>query len=143
MFPKVVLPLLLCFLSACSPPISVQTDYLSHENLASYQVGTPDPLMNNPPIGERLIISWSLPSQYLCYEDLHMALTVRLFTNEERTILIPIRSDTGTYIYSLINQDYFDTCGVQTFKIDIVGSHCQLTSWRHILWKELILFDRM
>ena len=133
--------LALTALSSCSP-ISVQMDYLSRRNLASYRVGTPDPFINHPNIGERLIIQWSLPKNYLQLDDLHMFLTVRFRNNEEKTIVHPIRKTTGTYLYNLINECYYESGGILTYKIDIYGSGKLLECWRHQLWAELITFDQ-
>jgi hypothetical protein len=121
--------------------LTVYTDYLSHENLASYHVGTPDPRLNNPPMGQRLIISWSLPKNYLCYEDLHLDLTIRFRNKQQISEKIDICKRKGMYIYSVLNEDFFETKGLLTYKIDLVGDDVILEEWRHQLWTELITFE--
>lgn len=129
-------------LSGCTRErLTVYTDYLSRQNLASYHVGTPDPRLNNPPVGQRLIISWSLPKKYLCMDDLHLEATIRLWNHEEIKENIQLYKLSGTYIYSLINEDFFDTEGIMTYKVDLIGNNEVLDEWRHQLWTELIILN--
>lgn len=134
----------LCFLVGCScggSMLSVQTEYLSHESLASYYVGTPDPRLNHPNIGQRLIISWNVPKYYLCLEDLHLDVTIRFRTRQEITEKVPITSYADTYIYSLMNCDYIATQGILTYKVDLVGGGAILEEWRHQIWTDLVIIE--
>lgn len=134
--------LLLVTLCSCSREyLNIYTEYLSRKNLASYRVGTPDPLLNNPPVGQRLIISWSLPKSLLSKENLHLELKVRFRNREEIQETVSICHSSGTYYYYLINQDFFTKGGILTYKVDLVGSGEVLEEWRHQLWTELILFE--
>lgn len=127
------------FLCSCKQSyLTVQTDYLSYRNLASYYVGTPDPRMNCPPIGQRLIISWSVPKSFLCYEDLHLEVTIRFRSRQEMTEFFTIGRNRGTYVYQLLNSDYLEKGGILSYKIYLVGSGCILEEWRHQIWAELI-----
>jgi hypothetical protein len=121
--------------------LTIYTDYLSHKNLASYHVGTPDPLRNNPPIGQRLIISWSLPKKALTQEDLHLEAKIRFRNREEINETFPICKRSGSYYYSLINEDFMEKGGIITYKVDLIGNGEILEEWRHQLWTELIIFD--
>src|ERR1051326_7558271 len=72
------LGLLAVLLVSCSQScLKIQTDYLSHKTLASYYVGTPDPRQNDPAIGQRLIIGWSVPKSYLTYDNLRLEVSIR------------------------------------------------------------------
>lgn len=127
-------------LSSCTQShLAVYTDYLSHENLASYYVGTPDPYLNCPTIGQRLIIVWSLKKKHLLYEDLHLNISIRFRNKQEITLNYPIRKVQGTYVYSLLNQDYIDADGILTYKVELIGGGCLLDEWRHQIWTNLIL----
>ncbi|WP_228840624.1 hypothetical protein [Candidatus Protochlamydia phocaeensis] len=121
--------------------LSVQTHYLSHENLASYYVYTPDPHLDNPIIGQRLLIQWSLPSSYCAYDDLALHLKVRLRNHKEETISLPLKSMKGTYLYYVVNEAYCESGGVATYKIDVTGGGCVLETWKHPLWVDLITFN--
>lgn len=126
-------------MSSCSSSyLTVHTDYLSHKNLASYYVGTPDPRLNCPAIGERLIIYWSVPKEFLCSEDLHLEVTIRFRNREEIVEVFNIEKTRGTYVFSLINNDYFNRGGILTYKIDLIGGGCVYEEWRHQIWVDLI-----
>jgi hypothetical protein len=129
----------LLVLVACQRPVFlVQTDYISHKNLASFYVGTPDPRLNMPSIGQRLIITWILPGEYLSYEDLHLEITIRFRNREEVVEYFDISHARGTYVFSLLNQDYICKRGILTYKFDLVGGGCILKEWRHLIWNDLI-----
>jgi hypothetical protein len=129
-------------LTSCSRQhLSIYTDYLSHKNLASYRVETPDPLLADPPIGQRLIISWSLPKAIFSKENLRLEARIRFKNREEVKENISLCKRSGTYMYSLINEDFFDKGGIFTYKVDLISNDTVLEEWRHQLWTELILFD--
>lgn len=129
------------FLSGCSK-LSVYTDYVSDETLASYYIGTPDPRLNNPTIGQRLIISWSIPKRWIEYENLHLEIWVRFRNHMEDAFSMPINKPTGTYIYSVLDEDFCETNGILAYKIDMIGGGEILEEWRHQLWVELISFSK-
>ena len=133
--------LLVTCLSGCTlNGISVHTDYLSHQNLASYHVNTPDPMLNDPPVGQRLIATWALPKHYLSYEDLHLLITIRFRTREQIIEKVPIYKMTGTFVYTLLNEDYFSKGGILTYKAELIGNHAILEEWKHQMWTRLITF---
>ena len=121
--------------------LTVYTDYLSHETLASYHVNTPDPRLNNPSIGQRLIISWSVPKNYLSLDNLHLKITVRFRTREEMVELVSLRKKSGTFVYTLLNEDYIYTRGILTYKVDLIGGDCLIEEWRHQIWTDLITLE--
>ena len=115
----------------------MQTEYLSHENLASFHVGTPDPRLRNPPLGQRLIINWSLP-KWDGLTPYELSLKIRFkngtFTNEQ----IPLDRASGTYVFSLLNQEYFNRGGFKTYIATISSDGEVIEEWRHQLWANLI-----
>lgn len=134
---------LLCLMMGCSSDhLIVYTDYLSHENLASYHIGTPDPRLNDPPIGQRLLISWSLPPEYLRKESPHLAVMIRFRNREELKLTIDICKSSGTYIYSLLNEEYFEKNGILTYKVDLMTNDEVIEEWRHQLWTELLMSEK-
>lgn len=129
------------FLAGCTNErIVIQTKYVGLESLASYHVETPDPLHNHPPIGQQLIVSWSIPQVYLEKKDLHMNLVIRFRNHEEIMETIPLTETTGTYIYSLMNEAYCEKGGLLTYRADICGAGCVLDSWQHQLWFNEVRF---
>lgn len=139
----VCLGLLAVLLVSCSQSyLKIQTDYLTHKTLASYYVGTPDPRQNDPAIGQRLIIGWSVPKSHLSYENLRLEVSIRFRNREETKEIFYITKTRGTYIFALLNCDYFTRRGILTYKIDLIGGDCVLEEWRHKIWSDLILINQ-
>lgn len=136
---KFLLSILAIVCIGCSQShyLSVQTQYFTRESLASYYAETPDPLLLNPPVGQRLLISWSIP-QYLGFEDLHLNLRIRFRNNKEVELNVPLKKTCGSYMYVLANDDYFETKGILTYKVDLIGDGEIIEEWKHQLWHELI-----
>lgn len=139
--PLCLLTLSLSTSSCVRQHLTIQTHYLSHENLASYYVYTPDPHLDNPIIGQRILVEWALPSSYLNYQELHLSLIVRLHDRKEEKISFPIKNMAGSYLYYLINDAYCASGGISTYKVDIIGDGCVVETWKHPLWVDLITFD--
>ena len=131
-----------CFSGCSIHPLTVQTQYLSHEDLASYHIGTPDPSLDNPDVGERLLIQWSLSSCQLEGGDLRLHLKVRFTNHQEEEINVPVEKKKGYYLYNLLNQDYCDKGGILTYLAEIRSGECVVAVWKHPLWTNLITFDR-
>lgn len=132
--------LLLC--TGCSKgALSIYTDYLTEESLASYHVGSPDPALNCPPLGQRLLLSWSIPCEYKQYNDLQIVLTIRYYNREEKVYKISSLRKRGTYVIYLLNEEYFKTGGILTYKAILSGDGNPLEEWRHQLWADLIIIE--
>lgn len=116
------------------------SEYVTVNSLASYHIDTPDPLLNNPPVGQRLFISWDLPKTYGCYEDLHMELFIRFRNREQDSLNIKLCNLSGTYVYGLYNDDFFKKDGILTYKILLMGGGEVLDEWRHQIWVDMISF---
>lgn len=135
--------LILCLcLSSCSPPyLSIQTDYLNRKKLASFFVNTPDPMQNYPLIGERLLISWSLPPSLLAYEELQIKLTVRFGNRSETTQTYHINKPRGSTEFVLSDQEYIDRRGIFTYKAEMIGNQQIIRTLHHKMWVELITLE--
>lgn len=139
-FSSLILLIFALSLSSCSyNPISAQTDYLSRQGLASYHVGTPDPSLNYPVLGQRLIIKWVLKENYLKYSDLHAEITVRFQDNTEKVFNLPIKTQLGTHIYIIEADEFCKTNGIASYKVDLIGNGYVLYKWRHQLWVDKII----
>ena len=132
--------LVLLILAGCTSNthLSVQTLYFTRETLASYYTETPDPMLINPPVGQKLLVSWGLPRNYLDYEDLHLNIRIRFRNRTEIELNIPIEKTCGYYMYEVANDSFFETQGILTYKVDLVGGGAVLEEWRHQLWHEII-----
>ena len=121
--------------------LSVQTQYLTHESLASYHVGTPDPSLYAPMVGQRLLVQWSFPAREVAGQELTLYLKVRFRNHEEQEVNVPLTSKWGTYVYELANEAYCQSGGILTYYAEVRTASCVLASWKHPLWTELIKFD--
>lgn len=134
-------------LSGCTiHRMDIQTRYLSRENLASYHVLTPDPQLDNPVIGQRILVQWTFPSRVAKACELELYIKMRYRNHEEKELFIPIYKDKKSYIrgdyqYNLLNEDYCRTGGVLTYKAQIWDKDCLIAEWIHPLWTELIIFE--
>lgn len=126
-------------LSGCSEPlISAQTQYITRQGLASYRIQTPDPNLNHPVLGQRLIIKWCLPDSFMSYQDLSLMVFMRLHNQTQNTLVIPVCKNKDTYIFTLPGDVFCETEGLVSYKIDLIGHGCVLSEWRHQLWAEPI-----
>lgn len=130
--------LLLSLSSCCWQRLSVYTDYIGRESLASFQVETPDPLLLNPPTGQRLIVKWHLPRDAMEREDLHLTLALRFRDRSTENLNIPIRHTAGTYLYPVLGETYCKTGGILTYQVQIQGDGEVLEEWTHPLWTPII-----
>lgn len=121
--------------------LTVHSDYLTEQSLASYYVDTPDPLLNSPPFGQRLVITWSVPKSILKQPDPHLELTLRKRNREEIVQRIPLTRQRGTTLYCLLNEEYCESGGIVTYKVQLIAGDCVVEEWRHQLWADLIRID--
>lgn len=127
-------------LTACCPnqQLTVFTSYVTHENRASYFVGTPDPCLTSPPLGQRLYVSWRLQNQNIDRFPLELKLYLRLRNLQQRIETIQINSPTGGYVYQLLCQDYFDSGGILAYKLELYADDQIIDQLRHLMWVDLI-----
>lgn len=140
---SIVLMLLVLVLVGCtSPSLSVRTEYFNRESLASYYMSTPDPLLDHPPVGQRLIVNWSVPKSSLECSNLHLHLIIRLADHSEIVKTSPIQQLFGTYVFEIEGDTYLQSKGILTYKAEIRTDDCILDQWQHPLWAELITFSQ-
>lgn len=121
--------------------LSVHTEYLSHENLASFHVGTPDPKLFCPTIGQRLILSWNIPVSYQAYPDLNIKMTIRFRNREQIVKSFELDRFQGLFIYPLLDEEYFEKDGILTYKVELFSEEILLEEWLHQLWAEQIILN--
>lgn len=142
MLKKFFLLILLFNLASCSQKLVVQTDYFSHQDLASFRIGTPDPLKRDFHVQQRLLISWHLKKRdFLCKNNVHIDMTIRLRNREEKSYTIPITENEGTYVYHVDQEDFENKGGILTYKVELIADGVIEEEWIHQLWVELIRFN--
>lgn len=134
--------LIFLLLVSCAEKITVLNGYVTKKNLASYHVGTPDPRLDCPDIGQRLTIHWSLSDhEFSCYDEVNLVLTMRYENREVVKKELLLCDKSGSFTFSLLNDEYVKARGIQTYKVDIFGDGEPIACWRHQLWTELIVLN--
>lgn len=134
----------LLLLAGCTPnKLTVFTEYLSIETLPSYIIGTPDPRLYDPDIGEKLHIQWNLPlppqeSQSQGVDALRLKLSLYFGNRTEEVLEIDLFSLSGVYIYPLINDAYFEKQGIFTYRVELYSGDTLVDCWQHLLYVERI-----
>lgn len=133
--------ILFFMLTACvnQGKLSVFSDYVTQEYLASYHVGTPDPSLNAPTIGQRIYVRWNLAKNH-GYCELTLKLRVRFKDRSEITEYVQLNQPCGMYTYSILNEEYFARNGIMTYKIELLGDGQRIDEWQHQMWVELVIF---
>jgi hypothetical protein len=133
----------LLFLSGCCRNyVNVRTEYFNRHSLASYYVGTPDPKLSYPEVGQRLILSWKFEDEVYRKPDLRFDLTIRFGNKEEVKEQVHVYDRTGIYTYTLYDDVFFDYDGIQTYKVDLYSGDELISEWRHQLWVDMIIFEQ-
>lgn len=131
--------LFILFLASCSrDPLSVYTHYVTVKDLASYYVETPDPLLEDPPFEQRLIIEWHIPREIALADPLVLSYTVRFRNLDEVTETIAINKRNGRELFRLPRDLYAVKGGILTYRVQLLDGEACLSEWKHPLWKEMI-----
>ena len=135
--------ILIPFLFSCtSQRLSIQKQYLTKDFLASAHIGTPDPTLDRPFFGQRLLVQWSLSAEEFSDCKLNLYLKVRFRNRQEEELVIPIESKRGTYLYQINSERLSETGGILTYFGEIRSSTESLATWIHPLWVPLISFSK-
>lgn len=118
--------------------LNVDTYFVGPETLASYWVGTPDPKKCCPDVGQELVLTWNMPRCYQPYEDLYIRWIIRFGNHEEEIFTIPVLTKRGERSYALLNQLYWDRCGIQTYKVEVISGDTILTTLCNSIWTKII-----
>lgn len=129
---------LVLLLASCSRErLTVYTEDVVVENLASYIVQTPDPRKFYPFYGQQLMVSWNL-DRSAHWEASHVLLRIQFACGEDELVDIPCGRRKGYYIYRLMNQDYDERGAILSFVADLYEGECFIEEWRHPLFEERI-----
>jgi hypothetical protein len=139
---KISFLFVLFILSGCvREKLTVYNEYVTREQLASYAMGTPDPLECFPPFGQRLRIHWDIRNIATCNDDSYLNVYVRLRDRKNEQFSIPIDAMRGWYYYEILGERYCETDGILTYLVQLVVNGEVVDEWRNALWSELITFD--
>lgn len=119
----------------------VQIENIGPEFLASSHVGTPDYRQENPPFGQRIIVSWDFPN-ILFKKNLDLFLTVRFWNNTQEIKEHHIKSRKGRKIFFFSNKEREKQNKILTYKVQVKTKDGELVdTWKHQFWTEVIDVD--
>jgi hypothetical protein len=133
MLKSILICALFCLAGCYQHHLFVLQEWVDGDMLASAKVGTPDPRSEDPPVGQKLLIAWSFPTG-MFDQGLTMRVDMRLWSNEEQTILIPVERLKGT-------TSLFFPCPDQilTYRIQVVAADGSVVeNWEHQFWTPLV-----
>lgn len=134
---------LICvFCSGCQKSyVTVVQEKIHRKHLASSFVDSPDPLQNESPHGRKLYVSWNISSEYQI-EDCQIRISMIFRNRTTRVIDLALLRRRGTLVYSLLGQNYYETQGLLTYKVELLTKKEEvLAFWRHQMWVNLIMLD--
>jgi hypothetical protein len=138
---KFALLILLIFTSCYKNHLYVQQELIDRTFLASSYVGTFDPKQDDPPFGQRIIISWDFPRS-LYKKDLTMMLTVRFKNNCQELHSYKIQRKRGYTAFFFEEEIKDKKSRILTYKIDVLNKdNVVVETWKHQFWRELISFS--
>ena len=137
---NILFSFLLLILCGChSRHISVQTQYLTRSDLASFYIETPDPQLRCPVFGQRLLVQWHFAECYFKNQNLSLEITIRFGDRSEITQNVAsLENRYGYYIYNILGDDYCTRDGIKTYKVNLLANGEIIETWHHQLWVELI-----
>ena len=139
MKPKILLFLAAINLASCyKNHFNVQQEWIDREHLASSHIRTPDPRQEDPPVGQRLLVSWDFPRSVF-EKRLKLHLTVRFWDDTQETICQPIerRRDYAAFFFPQAEGD--KDRRILTYRVQAITEKGELAGeWEHQFWTRLI-----
>ncbi len=133
--------LLVCLTGCGRSYLTVRQEWVDSRYLASTYVATPDPRQANPPIGQKLILHYWVPS-WVLEKNPTLVLQIIHWDFTEEIVKYPLKKRIGYETYALLNKKYEETEGLLTYRAQIVTDDQQIFSeWKHQLWVNLIQID--
>ena len=143
MLKNIVFVVLVLFSFACSERscISVFSENIDNSELVSRKIKTPDPRSDIALCGEKLTVSWKIPSTVVLDDSSTVVLQVRYKDRSCDKVTIPVVKRNDKYIFSLVNKRYFEKIGIGSYKVELVFNDTIVDKWQHKLWVEPIEFN--
>lgn len=118
--------------------LTVEQEWIDRSYLASEHVNTPDPRRDDPPEGQKLVLSWRIPDA-LCAQEPKIALDVLFKDLTSARCDFPVKSAMGDVTYPLLNDAYREKQGFLAYRARVVTENGESHYlWQHQLWVELI-----
>lgn len=136
---RIFLFLICVFCCGCQRSFVTVVQEKIHRNLlASSFVGSPDPMQYDLPHGKNLYISWNIDRQ-CSFKDSVIRLSMIFRNRQIKTVDLPVPKQGGTLVYSLLDQEYNDSKGLLSYKVELLGQNEKIMAvWTHQLWVNII-----
>jgi hypothetical protein len=117
--------------------LSVRSEYLTPQDLASERIITPDP-SRDCFFGQQLVIHWNLPAPCFLRDKTILAISIRYknLETERKDFFLP--TSRGFLTLKFINEAYWLKGGVLSFKVEVFNQEELLDCWVHHVWADLI-----
>jgi hypothetical protein len=117
-----------------TPGLTIVRQKIDRDFYASAQVLSPDPRSANYPTGERLVIAWSLPAEWLEVDPLRLQCEVYYRNREKVLFEWPIQHKRGHQTVDCLGLLYQRTGGWMTYEVRILKDGQTLLAEPHQLW---------
>lgn len=136
---RIFLFLICVFCCGCQRNFVTVVQEKIHRNLlASSFVDSPDPMQYDLPRGKKLYISWNIDRQ-CSFEDSVIRLSMIFRNRQIKIVNLPVPKQGGTLVYSLLDQEYYDSQGLLSYKVELLGKNEKIMAvWTHQLWVNII-----
>lgn len=136
---RIFLFLICVFCCGCQRSFVTVVQEKIHRNLlASSFVDSPDPMQYHLPHGKKLYISWNIDRQ-CSFEHSLLRLSMIFRNRQIKTVDLPIQKQRGTILYSLLDQEYYDSQGLLSYKVELLAQNEKVMAiWTHQLWVNII-----
>lgn len=122
--------------------LTARSEALDLNDLASFHVGSPDPLKCGY-CGQQIIVEWDLPPKIASRQDLKLIISMVTTKHLFQKVAIPIKKARSYYVYRQINNALFENGAILTYKIEIFSGASLLKCWKQQGWVDWLDFDSM
>ena len=116
----------------------MQQEWVDRNFLASSHIRTPDPRQENPPEGQRLLVSWDFPRSVF-EKRLQLSLTVRFWDDTQETFVQPIERKRDYAVFFFPKDAEGADRRILTYQVHAISEKGEIVgSWDHQFWTKLI-----
>ena len=129
------------FTSCYQSHLHVQQQWYNRGSLASSWVATPDPRQNNPPNGQKLVVSWDYPIS-LFQKNTQLLVTVRFWDNSEKVFVRKIREKRGWEAF-VFEHNVNKEGKILTYKVEVRNQKGEVIDlWKHQFWTDKVILGQ-
>jgi len=127
---------LLLLITGCSDRLVIYHQFVKADDVASVRVNTPDPNPAEP--GERLVMMWGLPPEYVDIEPKQLILWIRYHNGCEEELCFDLCGLSGRCIWEVRGDLHKETRGIASYRAVLMAGCELIEEWRHQVWVERI-----